>query len=135
GVRKKMRSGPVPPPRVAMKNLKKLWQAGVTVAAGTDAGNIGTLPGPSIFRELKLMQASGLTPRQVLTAATLNGARVMGRENELGTLEEGKLAEMVVLGSDPLADIGNTADIRLVIKGGEVLRPEQIAPPRARRDR
>jgi imidazolonepropionase-like amidohydrolase len=117
---------PVPPPTVQMKNLKKLQEAGVTIAVGTDAGNIGTLPGPSIFRELNLMVEAGLSPAQVLAAATIGGAKVMGREKELGRLEEGMLADMVILNSDPLADIRNTSDINLVIKKGKPLRPEEI---------
>lgn len=64
----------IQPPTIALKNLKVLQDRGVTIAAGTDAGNIGTLHGASIFDELKMMADAGLTPAQILTAATLNGA-------------------------------------------------------------
>ena len=115
-----------PPGGVDFKNLKTLQDAGVTIAAGTDAGNIGTLHGASIFRELKMMVNAGLTPAQVLVAATLNGAKLMGREKELGSIEEGKLADMVILNSDPLADIQNTSDIHLVVKNGKAFQPNEI---------
>ena len=60
---------PVEPPAVAMANLRKLEEAGIPVVMGTDAGNIGTLHGPSIFREMRMMAEAGLTPLQVLRSA------------------------------------------------------------------
>jgi imidazolonepropionase-like amidohydrolase len=113
--------------RVASDNLKRLAAAGVTIAAGTDAGNIGTLHGPSIFRELRLMAEAGLTPREVLVSATAGGARVMGREKELGAVAPGKLADLVILDRDPLADVANLEAIHRVVKGGRVLTPEELA--------
>src|SRR5204863_5379988 len=61
---------------VALKNLKTLQDAGVTIAAGTDAGNIGTIHGPALFREFQLMKEAGLTPMQILQCATSNAAKV-----------------------------------------------------------
>jgi imidazolonepropionase-like amidohydrolase len=113
--------------RIAAANLKRLAAAGVAIAAGTDAGNIGTLHGPSIFRELRLMADAGLTPAQVLAAATAGGARVMGRENDLGTVAPGKLADLLILDRDPLADVGNLEAIHRVIKGGRVYTPDELA--------
>jgi len=112
--------------RAARENLKRLSEAGVTIAAGTDAGNIGTLHGPSIFRELRLMAEAGMTPAQILVAATRGGARVMGREKEMGTVEAGKLADLLVLGRDPLADIGNLEALAQVVKAGRVFTPEEL---------
>ena len=118
------RRSPAPLAAVIGRNLARVAAHGITVAAGSDAGNIGTLHGPALHRELKLMvRHGGLAPMAVLVAASLGGARAMGREAELGTIEPGKRADMVVLGADPLADIRNTRRIRLVIKGGVVLRP------------
>jgi imidazolonepropionase-like amidohydrolase len=117
---------PILSPDVELKNLKTMQDAGVTIAAGTDAGNIGTLHGASIFRELKMMVDAGLTPNQVLTAATLNGAKLMGLEKDLGTIEEGKLADMVILNSDPLNNIQNISNIHLVIKNGKAFQPNDI---------
>lgn len=96
------------------------------IAAGSDAGNIGTLHGAGLHHELELMAQAGLTPLQILAAATLNGARVAGRERELGSIEAGKLADLVVLNSDPLKDICNLRDIRYVMKGGVLYPADQI---------
>src|SRR5207244_2571682 len=106
--------------RVTAQNLKRLSDAGVTIAAGTDAGNIGTLHGPSIFRELRLMADAGLTTRQVLASATAGGARVMGREKDLGAVAPGKLADLLILDRDPLVDVANLEAIHRVVKGGRV---------------
>ncbi|NIM59424.1 MAG: amidohydrolase family protein [Candidatus Aminicenantes bacterium] len=117
---------PISPNPAVLKNLKLLQEGGVTIAAGTDAGNIGTLHGPSIFREFELMAEAGLSPLQILTAATINGAKFTGWQEKLGTIEAGKLADMVILNSDPLLDIQNTSDIHLVIKDGMIFEPAQI---------
>ena len=119
--------------RVTAQNLKRLSDAGVTIAAGTDAGNIGTLHGPSIFRELRLMADAGLTTRQVLASATAGGARVMGREKDLGAVAPGKLADLLILDRDPLVDVANLEAIHRVVKGGRVYTPEELARAAARR--
>jgi hypothetical protein len=117
---------PISPNPVVLKNLKLLQDGGVTIAAGTDAGNIGTLHGPSIFREFELMAEAGLSPQQILTAATINGAKVTGWQKKLGTIEAGKLADMVILNADPLLDIRNTSDIYRIIKDGMIFEPAKI---------
>jgi len=109
-----------------LANLKRVQAAGICVAAGTDAGNPGTLHGPSLHREFELMRDGGMTPAEILRAATFGAARVMGREKELGTLEVGKLADLLVLDADPLADVVNLRRIHSVVKGGVVLDPEQM---------
>jgi imidazolonepropionase-like amidohydrolase len=101
-------------------NAKRVQDAGITLAAGTDAGNPGTLHGPSFYRELALLAASGLSPMEVLAAATRNAARAMGREAELGTVEPGKAADLVALGADPLADVRNYQRVKWVMKAGVV---------------
>jgi imidazolonepropionase-like amidohydrolase len=111
---------------IMLANLKRVQAAGICVAAGTDAGNPGTLHGPSLHREFELMRDGGLTPAEILRAATFGAARVMGREKELGTLEVGKLADLLVLDADPLADVVNLRRIHSVVKGGVVLDPEQL---------
>jgi imidazolonepropionase-like amidohydrolase len=115
---------------VALANLGRLSAAGVRIAAGTDAGNIGTLHGPAIYRELRLMVEAGMTPAQVLSAATLGGARVMGREAELGTIAAGKLADLLVLDGDPTADLGTLERPREIVKGGRVLTAEELGDDR-----
>ena len=71
-------------PEVAMKDLRRLVDAGVEIVMGTDAGNIGTLHGPSIHREMRMMVEAGLTPLEVLRSATVDGARAMGLEGKAG---------------------------------------------------
>src|SRR5262245_19794699 len=110
---------PGPKRPVAYDNLMLLESAGVRVVAGTDAGNIVTLHGPALHREMELMVAAGVRPMDVIVAATKNAAVVMGKQNELGTLEKGKAADLVILDADPLADIKNTRKIFKVMKAGE----------------
>ena len=111
----------IPPPAkrpIAYDNLMLLDTAGVRVVGATDAGNIGTLHGPSLHREFELMAEAGMRPMDILTSATKNAAAVMGRQ-DVGTLEKGKYADLVILDGDPLADIKNTRKIFKVMKGGE----------------
>ena len=106
--------------RNAFPNLKKVFDAGIPIAMGTDAGNPLTLHGPSVYAEMEAMQAAGMTPAQVLTASTLGGARAMGREKEFGTLEKGKDADVLVVGADPTADIHNLRQVKWVARAGVV---------------
>jgi imidazolonepropionase-like amidohydrolase len=117
---------PAVAPVVGMQNLKRVRDAGITIVMGTDAGNIGVVHGPSIYREMRLMQESGMTPLEILRAATTNGAKALGREKELGAVEAGRLADLVLLDADPLADSGNLARINRVIKDGVVYDPEAL---------
>src|SRR6185369_6985690 len=104
---------------VMAANLLKVWNAGIPVAMGTDAGNVGTLHGPSVFREMALMAEAGLTPLQVLRSATVNGARAMRMPDDIGRIAPGRLADLVILDADPLADVANLARVREVVKDGK----------------
>jgi hypothetical protein len=88
-----------------------MFRAGVPMMAGTDAMNPYCFPGFGLHDELALLVESGLTPLAALQAATINPARFLGRSAELGTVEAGKVANLVLLRADPLADIHNTAQI------------------------
>lgn len=124
---------------IALKNLKTLEDAGITIAAGTDAGNIGTLHGPSLFREFQLMKEARLAPMQILQSTTANAAKTFGGATgaKIGVIAPGKLADLVILNSNPLDDIGHASDIHSVIKNGVgygpdellTLRPSAIAEP------
>src|SRR6266571_1748486 len=105
---------------VALPNLKKLEDAGVTIAAGADAGNIGTIHGPALFREFQLMKQAGLTPMQILQCATANAAKLFGGETgaHVGHIEPGYFADLVILKSNPVGDIAHASDIDTVIKNG-----------------
>ena len=119
---------------VALKNLKTLEDAGITIAAGTDAGNIGTIHGPALFREFQLMKEAGLTPIQILQCATANAAKVFDTTGgkdfrsspapKVGEIAPGKLADLVILNSNPVDDIARASDIDGVIKAG-ILYPAE----------
>jgi imidazolonepropionase-like amidohydrolase len=113
---------------VALKNLKTLEDAGITIAAGTDAGNIGTIHGPALFREFQLMKEAGLTPMQILQCATSNAAQLFGGETgaHIGRIEKGYFADLVILNSNPAEDIAHASDIDSVVKNGVVYQADSI---------
>lgn len=100
-------------------NLQLLSAADVRIAAGSDAGNIGTLHGPALHREMELMEQAGMRPFDILMAATRNAADVMGKGKEVGTLQKEKVADILLLDGDPTRDIANTQKIFKVLKRGE----------------
>jgi imidazolonepropionase-like amidohydrolase len=93
-------------------------RAGVLLLAGTDTGNPFCFPGFSLHEELALLVMAGLTPTESLRAATLNPAKFFGLDQKLGTIEQGKLADLVLLEANPLEDIRNTQRIDAVIMNG-----------------
>src|SRR6266513_857405 len=105
---------------VAFKNLKTLEDAGVTIAAGTDAGHIGTIHGPALFREFQLMKEAGLTPMQILQCATANAAKLFGGDigRHIGKIDKGNFADLVVLNSNPMDEIAHASNIESVMKNG-----------------
>lgn len=107
-------------------NLRRVHAAGIPVAMGTDAGNPLTLHGPAVYAEMEAMQAAGLRPMDVLVASTRGGALAMGRLADLGTIEPGKLADLLVVAGDPAADISNLRKLRYVVRGGVVRRLEEL---------
>jgi imidazolonepropionase-like amidohydrolase len=100
----------------------ELVAAGVPLMTGTDLGTAYLLPGFSLHDELRLLVRAGLSPAQVLRAATLEPARSLGRRDQ-GTVERGQVADLVLLDADPLADIGNTTRIDSVFVRGVLLDP------------
>jgi len=115
---------------VALKNLKTLEDAGVTIAAGTDAGNIGTIHGPALFREFQLMKEAGLTPMQILQCATANAAKLFGGETgaHIGKIDKNNFADLVILRSNPLDDISHASDIDSVIRNGVLYSVDSLIP-------
>jgi len=117
----------VPSDTLAMQNLERLHDAGVAIAAGTDAGNIGTPHGPALHREMELMREAGLSPREILRTATAGGAQLMGRADR-GRLQAGLKADLLVLDANPLADIDHLFALHRVVKSGRVYRPQDLVP-------
>jgi imidazolonepropionase-like amidohydrolase len=108
-------------------NVRRVAAAGIPVAMGTDAGNPLTLHGPSVYAEMEAMQAAGLPAAQVLASATRVAAAAMGRSSDLGTLEPGKLADLVVVAADPTLDIANLRSLRSVMRGGWLRAVTELA--------
>jgi imidazolonepropionase-like amidohydrolase len=103
---------------VGKRNLKRLVDAGVKYGFGTDTGPPARFPGFFEHLEMQLMAEAGLTPAQIIQAATKNSAEFLGAK-DLGTLERGKWADLIVLGRNPLDNIMNTRSIETVMIAGQ----------------
>ena len=107
----------------AMVNLVGgLHRAGVPVVAGTDVG----VPGHTLHRELELYVRAGFTPLEAIQAATITPARVMKLENEVGTIEADKRADLIILDADPLENISNVRKVRFVMTQGRLFECAQL---------
>jgi len=107
---------------MAKRNLKHLADAGVKYGFGTDTGPPARFPGYFEHWEMQLMVEAGLTPMQVITAASRSSAEFLGVSKDFGALEPGKWADLIVLSKDPLADIRNTRTIEAVYIAGNKVR-------------
>ena len=112
----------------AVRNLRRMHEAGIPIATGTDAGNPGTAHGPSVYREMEAMHAAGMSAAEVFASSTIVAARAMGREKDLGSLEPGKLADLVVFDADPTADVANARRVHMVMKGGALYGRAELLP-------
>ena len=109
-----------------VQNLKAVYDAGLPVVVGTDAGNPGTLHGVSVYDEMEAMQAAGITPADLIVMATKNGAESMRRGDDFGTLEPGKFGNLILLEDDPGEDISNVRSITHVMIKGTLKRVEDV---------
>jgi len=100
---------------------KMLYDAGVPILSGTDIPNFDLVAGASLHHELELLVEAGIPPMEVIKIATRNGAQALGIEQDVGTIEVGKEADMVVLSDNPLEDISNTKKIEAVINNGQLI--------------
>jgi imidazolonepropionase-like amidohydrolase len=105
-----------------LENVRLLNEAGVLLLAGTDVGVPFQVPGIGLHVELERLVEAGLTPLKALQTATLNPARVLEMADSLGTIERGKLADLVLLDANPVEDIRNTQKIRAVVADGRLYR-------------
>jgi imidazolonepropionase-like amidohydrolase len=112
--------------RVMDANLLAVKRAGIPIATGTDAGNPLTLHGPSIFAEMEAMQHAGLTASEVLLATTRDAARAMSRGDELGTLEKGRSADLVIVPGDPTRDLSVLRRAQLVMRSGVARTTDEL---------
>lgn len=110
---------------IGLANLKRVHDAGIPVVMGTDAGNPLTLHAASVFMELEAMQVAGLSPMDVLVAATRSGARAMGLDS-VGTVTTGAVADLVVLDADPVVNIANVRRVVLVARRGEIYTRREL---------
>jgi imidazolonepropionase-like amidohydrolase len=108
-------------------NLRRVRATGATIVVGTDAGNPLVFPGASIFGEMEAMQAAGLSAPDIIVMATRNGAQAMGRLTDFGTLEAGKLADLLVLTEDPRVDVRAFRSLTYVMRGGRLYQQAALA--------
>lgn len=113
---------------MAARNTRLLYEAGVPLAAGSDAGNFAMLHGASLHYELQLMQRTGIDPLGLITAATLNAATLAGRVEDLGSISPGKRADLLVLSADPTTDIANLQQIEAVMRRGRLIAAAELLP-------
>jgi imidazolonepropionase-like amidohydrolase len=113
---------------IMMTNLQLVQKAGILVAAGTDAGNIGTLHGTSFLADLLVMQQAGLSNREVIKAATLNAVKGFGKDKDYGSIEKGKVADLILLAGDPVQDLHALENIEMTIHRGRIFTPAQLLP-------
>src|SRR5207249_3334402 len=110
----------------ALRLVGEMRRAGVRLIAGTDAGSTYDLPGSDLHNELGLLVLAGLSPLEALTAATHNAAQAVGWEDRSGTVAVGKLADLVLLEANPLADMANTRRIAAVVTRGRLLDAAEL---------
>jgi imidazolonepropionase-like amidohydrolase len=103
------------------RNVKKLRDAGVLLAAGTDAPYPGVFQGEGIHHELELLVASGFSPLQAIRTATYNAAQMMKADAEWGSVQTGRRANLLIVNGNPAEQISDTRKIETVIIGGKVL--------------
>jgi hypothetical protein len=108
--------------RWARQATGRLARGGVTIGTGSDIWQIPT----AVHMELEELVGAGLSPLQAIHAATGGAARILGADQDLGTIAAGKLADLVLLDADPVADIRNTRRIRAVVQSGRVIDREAI---------
>jgi imidazolonepropionase-like amidohydrolase len=111
-----------------LQNLKLVSDAGVTIVSGTDAGNIGTQHASSFYTELLAMQQAGMSNAQILKAATINAAKGFGKEAEIGSIEKGKLANLLILSQNPLDSLAAVNNASYIINRGKWIKKDTLLP-------
>jgi imidazolonepropionase-like amidohydrolase len=106
---------------IAQENVRKIHAGGGVVACGTDQSS-----GPAVHREMELLAAAGIAPLDVIRIATYNSAEFLGKADQLGSVQTGRLADLVLLNADPGASIDNAKAIAFVMKNGEIIDESKL---------
>ncbi len=114
--------------KMAAANAKALFEAGVPLAVATDTGMIGLAAGSSMHLELRALNQAGIPAAYLIHAATLNSARVAGKQDRYGSVEAGKFADFLILSADPVKDIANLQAIERVVKHGREFAQSELLP-------
>ncbi len=112
---------------VMNENIRRVHEAGVTIATSTDAGNPLTLHGPSIYNEMEAMQAAGIAAPDIVVMSTRNGALAMNRLDDFGTLEAGKIADLIVLEQNPNENVEAFRSLTHVMRAGVLREQRELA--------
>lgn len=103
-----------------VEDIQQLINNGVNMVLGTDTGNTFILPGYALHEEMQLMELGGMDPLLIIKLATLNAAKMMNVDDKLGSIEVGKMADLIVLNENPLSSISNSLTIDRVLKNGKI---------------
>lgn len=106
-------------------SVRKAYRAGVPILFGSD---LPVVPIARVAEEFVLLNEAGLTPADALKTATVNAARALGRESEIGSIAPGKAADIIAVAHDPLRDLREMSRITFVMKGGQVIRDDSSKP-------
>jgi imidazolonepropionase-like amidohydrolase len=109
--------------RAMLEMVRRVYEAGIPIVAGTDA-----LAGFTLHRELELYVEAGIPAGEVLRIATLQAATIANRADQLGSIEPGKLADLILVDGDPATEIGDIRNVVLTVKGGVLYKPEELYP-------
>jgi imidazolonepropionase-like amidohydrolase len=113
--------------QMELEIVDQMHRAGVPFLTGTDtAAGVHVFPGFSVHEELAFFVKAGFTPMEALQAATRNPAQFLGRLRDLGTVEAGKIADLVLLDANPLDDIHNTQKIDAVVLAGRLFSRKEL---------
>jgi len=107
-------------------NLEKIHNAGVPIVLGTDAGNIGTMHASSYFKEIEMFLSAGISHAEIIKSATINAAKAIHKDVELGTVVADKKADLLLLDNNPLMNIDHVRDIDLIIKDGTIIQRDSL---------
>jgi imidazolonepropionase-like amidohydrolase len=114
------------------RGIKQFIEAGAVMGMGTDSGTPMNFHSEALWREIKVHVDMGMTPQRAIAAATRVNAQIIGKGRELGTIEPGKLADIIVVKGNPLFDIMALSSVETVVKDGTVYKGGAVSETRTR---